>query len=92
MQVRGRVLEVVERAVGAWESIGGNGRVVGIRRAVVRRRKAIAVAVLALIAAGPLLRGAGLEGLAANVAGIGIAALVVRRISKDGRRQRGRGR
>ena len=92
MRVRGRVLEVVERVVGAWESIGGSGRVGGIGRAAVRRRKAVFVAGLALIAAGPLLRGAGFEGFAANVAGIGVAALVVRGMSRDGRRRRGRGR
>ena len=92
MRVRGRVLEVVERVVGAWESIGCNGRVVGMRRAAVRRRKVVVVAALALIAAGPLLRGSGLEGFAANVAGIGVAALVVRGMSRDGRSRRGRGR
>lgn len=90
MQVRGRVLEVVERVVGVWESIGGSRRVVGIGGAFARRRKAVAVAALALIAAGPLLRGAGFEGLAVNLAGIGVAALVVRRMSRSGRRSRGR--
>ena len=90
MQVRGRVLDVVERVVGVWESIGGSGRVVGIGRAFARRRKVVAVAALALIAAGPLLRGAGFEGLAVNLAGIGVAALVVRRMSRSGRRSRGR--
>ena len=53
-------------------------RVIGIGKAVARNRKLIGLAALALLVFGPLLRGAGVEGFALNLIGLGFAGLVVR--------------
>jgi len=75
MKIRDRAVEVMEKAV-------------GIGRTIWSRRKAGVMTALVLIAVGPLLRGAGFEGFAANLVGIGVAALVVLQMSRNGRRRR----
>ena len=53
-------------------------RVIGIGKAVVRNKRAVVWMALALLVFGPLLRGAGVEGFALNLIGLGFAGLVVR--------------
>ena len=50
-----------------------SSRVIGIGKAVARNRKLIGLAALALLVFGPLLRGAGVEGFALNLIGLGFA-------------------